>query len=311
MISFDNRVAGSCGAGGVAMADANAEQQRASNNSSFANSNSNQQLQAHQQSDKSREGEGVISNEGAGMMVQELPEGVGGVVGASDASSSQQMTARERLSNMGKRVRAAHLDHTSGLTRLLSEFEALCEGVQRRKKECAERRHTLAARQAKLQSQLEELRSRQLAAAEAERFEEAETWSSEIAACELDRGQCQVDVSRVIARFEELEEERTALLRKQVLARREAFKFLSSIQQDANAKAQQYITDSHEQVRQATVALERNPNMHACIDAAYKNLNPNVHACMLMRRVVIPRERCRSSWRGRRRRGTLARAKID
>jgi hypothetical protein len=269
MISFDNRVAGSVGTGGVAVSDANAEHQQASNDSIFVNINSHQQVQGHHQSEKSREGEGVISKEDAGMIVEELPEGAGGGVGAPDASSSQQMTARERLSNMGKRVRAAHLDHTSGLTRLLSEFEGLCEGVQRRKKECAERRHTLAARQAKLQSQLEELRSRQLAAAEAERYEEAETWSSEIAACEMDRVQCQVDVSRVIARFEELEEERTALLRKQVLARREAFKFLSSIQQDANAKAQQYITDSHEQVRPASGVQQGNPNVHV----------PSEHRC--------------------------------
>lgn len=60
--------------------------------------------------------------------------------GDLEASTGAITSARERLINMAKRVRAAHNDHTNGLNRLLSEFAIACEGLQKKKKESVQKR---------------------------------------------------------------------------------------------------------------------------------------------------------------------------
>lgn len=100
---------------------------------------------------KARAGEprGGQGEEG-GVVVEELSCGggeAGGHAGAGlrgQPDAMVQMTARERLVSMGKRVTAARSDHTNGLNRLLAEFEGQGEALQKGKKDCVGRRQELA-----------------------------------------------------------------------------------------------------------------------------------------------------------------------
>ncbi len=64
---------------------------------------------------------------------------------------------------------------------------------------------SLAQQHAKLSQQLNLLKERQSAAAQAEQFEEAETWSNEIKICEKDLERTRTESLRVLASYEQME----------------------------------------------------------------------------------------------------------
>lgn len=133
------------------------------------------------------------------------------------SAPSEPVAPRERLDHLCSRVRVAHSEHSSGLQRLLDEFQAQrsklqvwrqlafcvtvrwtldwrvlccvalrCVAVrawrrgQARKKEAVEARKQLAQQQPQLHATLRKLNQQQAQAAEREQFEEAEKLEGEV-----------------------------------------------------------------------------------------------------------------------------------
>ena len=175
--------------------------------------------------------------------------------GASHAKT--QLTALDRLQQMCERVNVSQEDHDSGLNRLLSEFQTEIEEKQREKKALVQRRKDLAKQETIVGMRLREAQESLLKEAKAERYDVAQQMEDEVKELQAELMRIAGECKKLIESYESLDSEQEEYHRKAILARREACKFLSSVQQDASAKAQQDVRDAHTRLEGMRVSIER------------------------------------------------------
>ena len=164
---------------------------------------------------------------------------------------------RERLTYLCERVRTAQQDHSVGLSRLLSEFEEVIADVRREKKELVRQRQDLAREEDEVHERRRGAAAQLAVEAAAERFERAAECEREVRECDAALQACDGRWQQLQQRYEALDARQEECQRKTILARREAAKFLSSVEHDARAKAQQYSHDAHARLEEQRVGAVR------------------------------------------------------
>jgi len=173
------------------------------------------------------------------------------------ANVSALVTPGQRLLQLCERVSSARNDQSLGLSRLLDEFEEMIQDIQREKKELVQTRKDVAVQEADTFSAREHAAQQLAVEAAAERYASAAELERKVRECD-DRLREFADQWRQLReQYEVLDTRQQDCERKVILARREALKFLSSVEQDARAKAQQYSHDAHARLEQQRIAAVR------------------------------------------------------
>jgi len=91
----------------------------------------------------------------------------------------------------------------------------------------------------------------------AERYERAAELERDVSEVDGKLGAYEAQWWELLERYEALDAREEDCQRKMILARREAAKFLSSVEQDARAKAQQYLRDAHARLEEQRASSAR------------------------------------------------------
>ena len=173
------------------------------------------------------------------------------------ATVSALVTPSQRLLKLCELVNSARTDQSLGLNRLLGEFEEVLKDIQRQKKELLQTRKNVAVEEADAFTARAHAAHQLAVEAAAERYASAAELERKVHECD-DKLLLFKDQWRELRElYEALDQRQQDCERKVILARREALKFLSSVEQDARAKAQQYSHDAHARLEQQRIAAVR------------------------------------------------------
>ena len=193
------------------------------------------------------------------------------------ATLSALVTPSQRLLQLCERVNSARQDQSLGLNRLLGEFEEVIKDIQCQKKELLQTRKDVAVEEADAFTARAHAAHQLAVEAAAERYASAAELERKVHECD-DKLLLFKDQWRELRElYEALDQRQQDCERKVILARREALKFLSSVEQDARAKAQQYSHDAHARLEQQRIAAVRRGQVlegeHASLEVMSQELD--------------------------------------
>ena len=193
------------------------------------------------------------------------------------ATVSALVTPSQRLLKLCELVNSARTDQSLGLNRLLGEFEEVLKDIQRQKKELLQTRKDVAVEEADAFTARAHAAHQLAVEAAAERYASAAELERKVHECD-DKLLLFKDQWRELRElYEALDQRQQDCERKVILARREALKFLSSVEQDARAKAQQYSHDAHARLEQQRIAAVRRGQVlegeHASLEVMSQELD--------------------------------------